>query len=500
MSPGPRRPIPPQDGLWLLLDRPTNLLVITSVMWTAEPVDPERLRAGIEERLLGRYPVFRQRPVLHEGAVRTGYWEDDPDFDLDRHLVVRPMPAPGTRAALQRFVGEQLGVPLDRDRPLWTIQLLQGYGSGSAVVQRFHHAIADGIRLTQVMLGILDPLTAGEQEPAARVGTSGPVHDGEHLSVLASSVARGFGGGPLLGAASAVTSLLPRSVRPGRLLDAVAETGTTLLNTAGSTVKIAAWANPRSALSGTPGVEKSAVWGDPAPLPVLAGIARATGTSVGDVCAALVAGAVSRYLAGRGDGDARDLAWMVPVNLEPFDRALPPELGNHFALVIAVLPHEPVGFRDRLAEVHRRLARIRDSYEPALTYALARGIALGPTGVGTRASDLLAAKAVGVLTNVPGPRAPMAIAGARVDGVVGWAPCSGPQVVTACVFSYAGQVTVGFGTDRRVVPDPENLVAAFDAELAAARDAVPVTAPVTPGPPAPRPAGAATRTSSTTRS
>ena len=62
----------------------------------------------------------------------------------------------------------------------------------------------------------------------------------------------------------------------------------------------------------------------------------------------------------------------------------------------------------------------------------------------------------------------MTLAGAVVDGVVGWAPSSGPQTMTVCIFSYAGTVTVGFGTDRSVVPDPERLVAAFDAEVSAA--------------------------------
>ena len=47
---------------------------------------------------------------------------------------------------------------VDRAHPLWTVHLLQGFRGGSALVQRYHHSMADGIRLTQVMLGMLDPL------------------------------------------------------------------------------------------------------------------------------------------------------------------------------------------------------------------------------------------------------------------------------------------------------------------------------------------------------
>ncbi len=450
-----RRIIPPQDRLWLELDRPTNLLVITSVLWTSSPVDPGRLRDLVRERLVDRYPAFRRR-VVDGPLPGMSSWEDDPGFDLDHHLRVRRMPRPGDRAALERFVAERRGEPLDRTRPLWEVHLLRGYGRGSAVVQRIHHSIADGVRLTQVMLGILDPVRGADRSPSARVGTAGPVHDGAHLS-------------------ERLASVLPSALRPGHLLDLTTDAALTLLHTAGSIVKITTWANPPTALDGEPGVEKTATWGDPVPLVRLQRIARATGTTVGDVCTTLVAGAVARYLAEHRSGPARsddDLAWMIPVNLEPFDATLPVELGNHFALVLAVLPHGELPFRRRLAEVHARMARIRDSYEPMVTFGLSRGIAMMPAPVGTLLSDSLAVKAVGVLTNVPGPREPMALAGARVAGMVAWAPCSGRQALTVCVLSYAGRVTVGFGTDRAVVPDPDRLVAAFAAEVAGAADAV----------------------------
>ena len=70
-----------------------------------------------------------------------------------------------------------------------------------------------------------------------------------------------------------------------------------LLNTAGSVVKIGLWTNPRTPLAGRPGVSKTAVWGDPVPLAVLHDLAVRTSTTVNDVCTTLVSGAVARYLA-----------------------------------------------------------------------------------------------------------------------------------------------------------------------------------------------------------
>src|SRR5512132_1399256 len=47
--PVPRRLMAPQDSIWLELDRPTNLMAITSLLWTSTPIDPDRLRALIDE-------------------------------------------------------------------------------------------------------------------------------------------------------------------------------------------------------------------------------------------------------------------------------------------------------------------------------------------------------------------------------------------------------------------------------------------------------------------
>ena len=428
-----RRRIAPQDSFWLELDRPENLMVPTSLVWTAETVDPDAFREVLLERLIERFPVFRRRPEMRRGLLRGGTWVDDQEFDLDRHLVVQPAPGGGARRALEDFVGEQRSVPLDPAHPLWRVHLLQGYQGGSAVVLRYHHAMADGIRLTQVMIGLLDPVDGEPVTLSARVGRSTPLN----------------------------------------LFRGVAEPALAAMRTAASVVKIGLWTNPPSALEGQPGIAKTAAWSDPVPLGKIKDVAHRTGTTVNDVCVTLVAGAMARYLAA-SPSDHRlaagddDVAWMVPVNLEPPGRELPRELGNHFALVLAVLPHGPASFADRLSEVHSRMARIRGSWEPGITFALSRGLAVSPALLGGTAVRILAAKAVGVLTNVPGPQEPMALAGARVVGAVGFAPTSDRQAITACIFSYAGEVTFGFGTDRAVIPDAGALVTALDAEVRAA--------------------------------
>ena len=58
---------------------------------------------------------------------------------------------------MRALAGDLASTPLDRGKPLWDMYLIDGPGSGSAVIVRMHHCIADGIALARVMLSLADP-------------------------------------------------------------------------------------------------------------------------------------------------------------------------------------------------------------------------------------------------------------------------------------------------------------------------------------------------------
>ena len=70
-----------------------------------------------------------------------------------------------------------------------------------------------------------------------------------------------------------------------------------------------------------------------------------------------------------------------------------------------------------------------------------------------------------VLTNVPGPRRAVSLAGTPLRGVLVWAPCSGSVGMSVSVFSYDRKVMVGFLVDAGLVPDPQLLADGFRAEV-----------------------------------
>jgi WS/DGAT/MGAT family acyltransferase len=458
-----RRPIGAVDTIWLNMDRPNNLMVIDGVMWLDGPLDVERLADVLRRRLVARFPVFSQRPLMPLAGLGVPHWEDDPEFDLDWHLRRVRLREPGDETALQAFVEEQVCRPLDREHPLWEFHLVEDYRGGSAIMSRFHHALADGVALTEVLLSLTDatpdadledddepsPLRVpGQQAPSGLIAGAG------HLVGATTSTALGLASGGLH-----LLSELPHLAQPQTAFDAL----TLALQTGHIADKLVLGHNPQTPLSGTPGIAKRTVWSAPHSLPQVKEIGRQTGATVNDVIVSVVSGALSSYMVEHG-GVAVDVTTMVPVNVRP-PGPLPRELGNQFALVMLPLATgltEPLA---RLARTKERMDAIKHSPEATITFGLITAIGRTHPELERRLVDFFSAKAIGVTTNVAGPMAGRYIAGARIEGVLGWVPGSGRQTVGVSAFTYAGTLRVGFKVDAEVVADPESLVEAFDDQL-----------------------------------
>lgn len=447
--------IGPVDAMWLNMDRPENLMVIDSVLWTDEPVDWERLIDVIQRRMLDVYPVFSQRPRDLPRGISLQYWEDDPEFDLKNHIVRATLDEPADAATLQRYVESQMHVPFDRAHPLWQFHFVDGYAGGSAVVTRFHHALADGIALAQVLLSLTDDLREGDLAEESvvlrqrRPGSRWP--DPGALVGRASSAVRG---------GLHMLSELPSLAQPGKVLDVLNMTGA-LAQVVDTLITTNLPANP---LKGPLGIHKRAVWSNERSLSSIKRVGRALDATVNDVVIAAVSGALHTYLADHGF-DPMDLSTMVPVNIRPPGEPLPRTLGNRFALVFLPLP---IGSRApllRVAESKRRMDVIKISPMAMVTFGVISATGLTDPHIERYVVDYFAAKAFGVTTNVMGPGRKRYLAGASMEGTLGWVPGSGRQTTGICIFSYNGKVRVGFKTDATVVPDAEKLVAAFDAEL-----------------------------------
>ncbi|HUN79579.1 MAG TPA: WS/DGAT domain-containing protein, partial [Solirubrobacteraceae bacterium] len=394
--------------------------------------------------------------------------------------------------------------PLDREKPLWEMYLVDGPGVGSAVIVRMHHCIADGIALAEVMLSLTDAAPGGRREEASgegddeRDGRDGErdqenggvcAHAGAHARAYTRArtprrnAIQTLALAPLTATRRTVAALTapPASAlaATGRATRALTREG---LRTAAHPAHALELADSlaadtrslakllftpseqRGALKGGLGVARTVAWSKPLDLARIKAIAHAQGATVNDVLLACVSGALRDYLSGRGE-QPHGVQTMIPVNLRPLDEPVSPELGNRFGLVFLTLPVDRAGRRERLEELRRRMQAIKRSPEAPVSYAVLEAAGLTPPNVESLIVDVFTAKAAAVMTNVPGPRRTVYLAGSPLRSVLVWAPTAGSVGMSVSIFSYAGEVTIGLMVHTHLVPDPQRILNRLPREL-----------------------------------
>jgi WS/DGAT/MGAT family acyltransferase len=215
---------------------------------------------------------------------------------------------------------------------------------------------------------------------------------------------------------------------------------------------------------GAPGIRKRVAWAEPIPLDEVKAVGKALGASVNDVLLSCVAGALREYLVGKGDAtDGVMIRALVPVNLRSQEKAY--KLGNQFGVVFLELPigiENPV---ERLYAVRANMRSLKGSFQPVLTLGLLAAAGAGPKVLQEQLITVLARNASAVMTNVPGPQAPLYLAGARIERFMFWVPQSGDIGMGVSILSYNGHVQFGLITDRGFCPDPEKIIARFAPEF-----------------------------------
>lgn len=111
------------------------------------------------------------------------------------------------------------------------------------------------------------------------------------------------------------------------------------------------------------------------------------------------------------------------------------------------------------------MAAIKHSREGPISYAILKAMGLAPLRLERRIVDIFTAKASAMMTNVPGPREVVYMAGAALRAVLVWAPVSGSVGMTVSILSYDDGVTIGLLVDSGLVPDPQAIARYTEEEL-----------------------------------
>jgi diacylglycerol O-acyltransferase len=449
-QPGAAVPLTPVDHAWLRMDRLTNLMMINGVLAMEGTPDRARLREVIERRILA-LPRFRQKIVLRRGKP---FWEDDPDLDLDAHLHWMRLPDPGEETQLRDLISGLVCEPLYPQRPLWSFHVIENYYGHTVLYARIHHCIGDGVGLMFVLLSLADLEADAQASGAGNPFTSMLRERSPALLEEACEVAE---------------QVMPEGMR---LLIASSDAYRrlswwlkSLASTAALGRLIVLLPDPRTVFRGKLKVEKRVAWTEAIPVEDVKQIGKALGGTINDVLLTAVTGAMGRYMERRGDRRRPRLNFRaaMPVNLRAIDKMA--DMGNEFGLVFLSLP---VGIADpveRLKEVQKRAFALRKSAEPLVVYWLLKMMGILPRWFHSLIVAIFGAKATAVMTNMPGPKRQLYLAGRPISDIFFWVPQTGAVGLGFAICSYNGSIRVGVGTDAGLVPDPETIVADFHAEI-----------------------------------
>src|SRR6478735_8505419 len=88
------------------------------------------------------------------GSAQAPSWVQDPHFDISRHVVAASSPKLDDDG-LRNLVADLFAQRLERDRPLWRMDVAALANGGTVLIWRIHHALADGstiMRLARILL------------------------------------------------------------------------------------------------------------------------------------------------------------------------------------------------------------------------------------------------------------------------------------------------------------------------------------------------------------
>ncbi len=458
----PKKQISFADHAWLRMDDPNNLMVITGLMTFDTPLEFERLESLLENSLL-RIRRFRQRLLPSRLPWRRPYWVDDPHFDLAAHLERVTLPPPGDQKTLQELISRLMSTELDYARPLWKFYLVENYGSGSAFIARLHHSIADGIALTQVLLSLTEPapdilptsqsrpLPQGEDQ-APSIGDQAAVEPTKTLK--SSSIRSNISARDVLDEGKRILLHPSRAVHRARQgINLAAAVGKIVLR----------WPDPATVFKGPLGKEKCAAWSEPLDLQDIKFIGKTLDSTVNDILITAVAGALGRYSEYRGvSAEDLNIRSFIPINLRPVE--LDERLGNKFGLLFLSLPLGITDPVERLHKIKQNMDELKSSAEAFATFGIINLIGAVPARLEEAAIDFFDTKGTTIMTNVPGPRSQLYLAGTPINTIMAWVPQSGNISLGVSIISYNGKVWLGVATDEGLIPDPETIVSMFDLE------------------------------------
>jgi diacylglycerol O-acyltransferase len=424
---------------------------------------PPASRADLVEAVAARLPLiprYRQKVRLVPWGAGLPVWVDDRDFDLDRHVLDSPVPAPGGPAQMCTVVADRMSRLMDRSRPLWELHRLTGLTDDRwAVVVRMHHAMVDGLASIEIIRTIL---TETPQAAAPVPDTWQPAAEPSDPQLVIDALAEGMDASyeamrQWATAARAGAAAPPAAPVPGYDIEPVLALGPPVTDPTfnGPVGPARRWALTEVRLDDVNAIRAE------------------LGGTVNDVVLVLCARGFRELLKGRGQPvEGRVLRSLVPVSVRAPAGA--GQSGNQLSAMVVELPVGDLAVTDCLGGIRRQTETFKRLHAalPATELVSSPGFA-SPVllSLGSRLAGMMPAYIHTITSNVPGPQTPLFLCGRQMLQTSACMPLWSPLRVAVAILSYFGSLTFGVVGDRDTLPDIDVFdtgVAAGLAELQAA--------------------------------
>lgn len=407
---------------------------------------------GMLESRVHLSPIFRRKLFTVPYNLGRPYWVEDEDFDMEYHVRHIALPKPGDWRQLCILTARIHSRPLQRDKPLWEIYVIEGlnniegYPPGCfALLMKVHHCAMDGATGTQFM-NIVHDLTPDIRD----VGEAPP------WIVERPSRIRALG-----------KAYIDAWRKPGQMFEMVKEAVP-----AARRIRQGREEHHIHSLDDKP---KTRFQGKISPHRVVEAckfdfeVVREIkntrpGTTINDAMLTIVAGGLRKYLDSKGELPRQSLVTGCPIDVRsPEERAAG---GNMVGFMNVALRTDIVDPVERMEAVH-------DEAQSAKAYAEALGPRFGVDLADVMPGNVLSlairtASATGlaeasvmfntIVTNVPGPPMQLYMCGAELIDSISLGPLL-PNVglfhiVYSSVQDKKGTINLSFSACRDMLPDP----------------------------------------------
>lgn len=442
------------DASFLYMETPQVHMNVgfACVLEPHESADVPRVIAHLEERL-SCHPVFRRRLARVPFDLHHPLWLDDPNFDIIHHIHRVTLPAPGGTKEFGEMLGRISSTSLDRSRPLWQIWIIEGLEGGRlGLLLKVHHSVADGVSGAGILMHLFDRSATTIAPPAPlpepdRVPTNFELiafalrsrlkEPWKFLEIASDSVRRGVqvireeaserllpGTRPL----AAPHTLFNQSVSPQRNL-----------------------AISRYSLEKMKQIKKQ------------------LGCTLNDVILAVAAGGLRNYLRERGELPEETLTAACPVSVRT--EAQSSEYNNKVSVLWTALWTDIADPIERVRRIHESTVNAKAEFAIMGADTISKWAEFAGPRVFSIAVREYSRRHLAdhhrpvhnlIISNVPGPREPLYLAGRKLTAVYPMGPVMEGSGLNLTVISYEDSIDFGFFVDSKLVPDVWEIAAASD--------------------------------------